>query len=150
WTWAGVTIPARIREQLEERFVEAMAYPEIDLPMYKPLVKKSSELFLPNINHIAQNSISLLETNQPFIEAYMVGLNHEFARELLWREYPTDQRGGYFRQFWEARAYHDDANLDPEALKEKLRDIPPIHLWSKFSKLGDHDNRELPGENEQE
>ena len=22
----------------------------------------------------------------------MVGLNHEFARELLWREYPTDQR----------------------------------------------------------
>ena len=27
------------REQLEERFVEAMAYPEIDLPMYKPLVE---------------------------------------------------------------------------------------------------------------
>jgi hypothetical protein len=150
WTWAGVTIPGRIKDQLEERFVEAMAYPEIDLPMYKPLVKRSSELFLPNINHIAQNSISLLETNQPFIEAYMVGLNHEFARELLWREYPTDQRGSYFRQFWEARAYHDDANLDAEALKEKLRDIPPIHLWSKFSKLGSHDHREEPGENEQE
>ena len=31
----------------------------------------------------------------------MVGLNHEFARELLWREYPTDQRGSYFRQFWD-------------------------------------------------
>ena len=150
WVWAGVTIPARIRDQLEERFVEAMAYPEIDLPMYKPLVDKSSELFLPNIQHIAQNSISLLETNQPFIESYMVGLNHEFARELLWREYPTDQRGSYFRQFWEARAYHDDANLSAEALKEKLRDIPPIHLWSKFSKLGDHDHREVPGENEEE
>jgi hypothetical protein len=150
WTWAGVTIPGRIKEQLEERFVEAMAYPEIDLPMYKPLAKRSSELFLPNINHIAQNSVSLLETNQPFIESYMVGLNHEFARELLWREYPTDQRGSCFRQFWEARAYHDDANLAPEALKEKLRDIPPIHLWSRFSKLGDHDHREVPGENEEE
>lgn len=150
WTWAGVTIPARIREQLEERFVEAMAYPEIDLPMYKPLVKRSAELFLPNINYIAQNSISLLETNQPFIESYMVGLNHEFARELLWREYPTDQRGSYFRQFWEAHGYHDDANLGQEALKEKLRDIPPIHLWSRFSKLGDHDHREVPGENEEE
>ena len=150
WTWASVTIPPRIKDQLEERFVEAMAYPEIDLPMYKPLVDRSSELFLPNIQHIAQNSISLLETNQPFIEAYMVGLNHEFARELLWREYPTDQRGSYFRQFWEARAYHDDANRSPEALKEKLRDIPPIHLWSKFSKLGDHDHREVPGENEEE
>ena len=32
----------------------------------------------------------------------MVGLNHEMARELLWREYPTDQRGSYFRQFWDA------------------------------------------------
>lgn len=30
-------------------------------------------------------------------KSYMVGLNHEFARELLWREYPTDQRGSYFR-----------------------------------------------------
>jgi hypothetical protein len=127
-----------------------MAYPELDLPMYKPLTKRSAELFLPNINFIAQNSISLLETNQPFIESYMVGLNHEFARELLWREYPTDQRGSYFRQFWEARAYHDDANLSAEELKEKLRDIPPIHLWSRFSKLGDHDHREVPGENEEE
>ena len=27
----------------------------------------------------------------------MVGLNHEMARELLWREYPTDQRGTPFR-----------------------------------------------------
>ena len=35
----------------------------------------------------------------------MVGLNHEFARELLWREYPTDQRGSYFRQFWDVSGY---------------------------------------------
>ncbi|MFT3901538.1 MAG: hypothetical protein QM727_00020 [Niabella sp.] len=26
-----------------------------------------------------------METNQKFIESYMVGLNHEFSRELLWR-----------------------------------------------------------------
>ena len=36
----------------------------------------------------------------------MVGLNHEFARKLLWREYPTDQRGSYFRQFWDVRELH--------------------------------------------
>jgi len=80
----------------------------------------------------------------------MVGLNHEFARELLWREYPTDQRGSYFRQFWEAIGYLDREKLDPEALKEKLCDIPPIHLWSKFNNLGDHDHREQPGDNEEE
>jgi hypothetical protein len=150
WVWGSVIIPARILSQLKEKFVEAMAYPEFDLPMYKPLVTYSSELFLPNINFIAQNSISLLETNQKFIESYLVGLNHEFARELLWREYPTDQRGSYFRQFWETRGYYDTEVLTAEELKEKLKDIPPIHLWSKYSNLGDHDNREVEGKNEEE
>ncbi len=145
-----VFIPLRIREQLAEHFVEAMAYPEFDLPMYEPLKKISSELFLPNINFIANNSISLLETNQKFIEAYMVGLNHEFARELLWREYPTDQRGSYFRQFWDVSSYLPEPGLTPEQLKEKLRDIPPLHRWSKTSELGDHDNREINGDKEEE
>jgi hypothetical protein len=150
WIWGNVIIPARIIDQLKEKFVEAMAYPEIDLPMYKPLADYSTELFLPNINFIEQNSISILETNQNFIESYMVGLNHEFARELLWREYPTDQRGSYFRQFWETRGFINTEGLTPEELQEKLRDIPPIHLWSKFSDLGDHDNRETAGEKEEE
>lgn len=150
WIWGSVVIPERIKVQLLEFFVEAMAYPEIDLPMYKPLADYSAELFLPNINYISQNSISLLETNQKFIESYMVGLNHEFARELLWREYPTDQRCSYFRQFWDPSGYHDTENLGPEELKEKLRDIPPIHRWLKRSDLGDHDHREVPGENEEE
>ena len=35
-------------------------------------------------------------------------------------------------------------------MREKLRDIPPLHTWSRFSKLGDHDHREKPGENEEE
>jgi hypothetical protein len=127
-----------------------MAYPVIDLPMYEPLKDLSSELFLPNINLIEPNSITLLETNQRFIESYMVGLNHEFARELLWREYPTDMRPSTFRQFWDVRGFFDTDNLDNEALKEKLRDIPPLHLWSKNSKLGDHDNREQGQDNEEE
>ena len=51
--------------------------------MYEDLKRISDELFLPNVQLIEQNSMTLLETNQPFIESYMVGLNHEFARELL-------------------------------------------------------------------
>ena len=149
-TFAGVFIPARIREKLGERFVEAMAYPEIDTPMYKPLVDKSNDNFLPNVDRIEPNTISLLETNQPFIEAYMVGLNHEFARELLWREYPTDQRGSYFRQFWDVSGYLDDGGVDPETLREQLKDIPPLHRWPKTSKLGEHDHRESDGEDEAE
>jgi hypothetical protein len=146
-TLAGVLIPPRIRDKLGERFVEAMAYPEIDVPMYKPLAAKSADYFVPNLDLIEQNTISLLEVNQPFIEAYMVGVNHEFARELLWREYPTDQRGSYFRQFWDVTGYlHDFADVDPAALREQLKDIPPLHLWSRASALGDHDHRDRGGD----
>lgn len=140
-----ILIPARIAAEIGETFTEAMAYPILDMPMYKPLVDISSELFLPNINFVPPNSISLLETNQKFIESYMVGLNHEFARELLWREYPTDQRGSYFRQFWDVSSFFNKDNLDDESLREKLRDIPPLDRWSRYSDLGEHDNRESDG-----
>ena len=38
----------------------------------------------------------------------------------------------------------------PEAFKEKLRDIPPIHKWPGDSALGTHDNREATTTNEDE
>lgn len=146
----NVLIPARILKVMGEEFKEAMVYPEIDIPMYKPLTDISADLFLPNINYIEQNSILLLETNQKFIESYMAGLNHEFARELLWREYPTDQRGSHFRQFWDASGCLVPGEPDEGALKERLRDIPQLHRWSKFSNLGDHDHREEQGDKEEE
>ncbi|NPC52600.1 hypothetical protein D7X99_07970 [Corallococcus sp. AB032C] len=144
---AGVFLPPRITVEQVDPFTEVMAYPVIDAPMYKPLAALSSELFLPNVNFIAPNSITLLETNQVFIEAYMVGLNHEFARELLWREYPTDQRGSPFRQFWDVSSYFDPQQTDDAALREQLRDIPPLNLWPLASKLGEHDARAPPGNN---
>jgi hypothetical protein len=150
FTRAQLVFPIHIIAQNGEVFREAMAYPEIDVPMYKPLMGLSNEHFLPNIDKIPQNTITVLETNQRFIEAYMVGLNHEFARELLWREYPTDQRGTCFRQFWDPSGVINDTGLSKDALREKLRDIPPIHSWSLASRLGDHDHREVPGETEEE
>ena len=143
-----IFIPDHLKENLDNSFTPVMAYPEFDMPMYKPLSDLSAELFLPNINLIEQNSITLLETNPRFIESYMVGLNHEMARELLWREYPTDQRGSYFRQFWDVSDFLPP-NPVPDDLKEQLRDIPPIHKWPKNSLLGKHNNREKDGDDSQ-
>jgi len=78
-----------------------LTYPEYKEAMYAALAEISSELVLPNVQRIPMDTFSLLEVNQRFIEAYLLGLNHEMARELLWREYPTDQRGSYFRRFWD-------------------------------------------------
>jgi hypothetical protein len=139
-----VLLPSWIIDNLTEQFTPVMAYPVIDTPMYKPLSDMSSELFLPHINLIPENSMTLLESNQRFIESYMVGLNHEMARELLWREYPTDQRGSYFRQFWDASLMLPPSPTPAD--REKLRDIPEIHKWSLQSNLGTHDLREANGQ----
>lgn len=142
---AGLAIPGRFKAALEEEFDEIMHHPVIDIPMYKPLEDLSKEFFMPNLALIPQNSVTAVETNQSFIEAYMVGLNHEFSRELLWREYPTDQRGTVFRQFWDVKGLLAPSGMSSEDFRESVRDIPKIHRWPRASKLGAHDNREPPG-----
>lgn len=129
---------------------EVMAYPDFEEPMYKKLVDQSNELLLPNLKLIPPNTISLLETNQKVIESYMVGVNHEMARELLWREYPTDQRGSYFRQFWDVTGVvKPDTGTPPAQLSEQLKDITPIHTWGRTSLLGGHNNRDAQGDESQ-
>jgi hypothetical protein len=105
-----------------------MAHPEFPQPMFRPLAAVSPDWILPGLFDVPADRVTLARTNQPFIEAYMVGLNHEFARELLWREYPSDQRGSYFRQFWEPTG----AAPTP--------DIEPIHGWDA-TPLGTHGAR---------
>jgi hypothetical protein len=124
---------------------EVMNYPDIKLGMYQPLDAISDEYFVPNLGLIPNNTLSLMRTNQPFIESYMVGLNHEFARELLWREYPTDQQGSPFRQFWDVSTYVDREGRDAKTLAEALKDIPPIHQWRNRSALGSHNQRAAEG-----
>jgi hypothetical protein len=130
-----------------DRIVPVLAYPDIKDGMYKPLVNISDELLVPNLALIPPNTISIMLTNQPFIEAYMVGLNHEFARELLWREYPTDQRGSPFRQFWDVTGVIAE-DEDEKARNERLKDLPPLHTWRQSEDLGEHDHRRGAGAGE--
>jgi hypothetical protein len=194
--------------QIENEFDQIMAAPKFHRPMYEPLRDISQDLLLPGLEYILQNTLGLLVTNQEFVESYMVGLNHEMARELKWREYPTDQRGSYFRQFWDVSNFIPTTSLtetlrteaenelnDPlilseirkeaesqlkdeglafndqiitaraekilaekiidrvnEKLKERLKDIKPIHQWRKKegnqfppTGLGENNNRPIPG-----
>jgi len=131
--------PERLLEP--EHLVPAMAYPDFDDAMYQGLRDISSDLLLPNIELIPQNTITLLLTNPPFIESYMVGLNTEFGKELLWREYPTDRRGSYFRQFWDVQGIiAPKSGEDPAELSERSKDITPIDTWLSNSDLGTHRN----------
>jgi hypothetical protein len=75
--------------------------PTFPQPAFDPLIKLSKDWIIPGLARVPPNTICLLEANQRFIEAYMVGLNFELGRELVWNGIPTDQRGSYFRQFWD-------------------------------------------------
>jgi hypothetical protein len=99
-----------------------MHAPKFPQPMYEPLRDLSQELLLPGLNDVKADTAIGLVTNRRFVEAYMVGLNFEMGRELLWRGYPTDQRGTYFDQFW-----------DRSSTVSQHADINPIHLWGDRS-----------------
>jgi hypothetical protein len=78
-----------------------MCAPEINRPMYEALGEYDREWLVPGLGTIAATDfLTLLSTNAAFTEAFLIGMNDEFSRELLWREYPTDQRGTYFKRFW--------------------------------------------------
>ncbi|HHG85341.1 MAG TPA: hypothetical protein ENJ82_11400 [Bacteroidetes bacterium] len=121
--------------------IPVMAYPVFPEPMYEAVKDLSVEYLVPNLELIPENSITLLESNQRFVESFMVGLNHEFGRELLWREYPTDQRGSYFRQFWDSKdAVNSSGATETTHTKDNL-DIKEIHSWAKYQPLGQHSPR---------
>ena len=56
--------------------------------------------------------------NAAYVEAFLLGANHELAREILWREYPTDLGGTWLRQFWDQAAAGNPANGDIEAVAD--------------------------------
>jgi hypothetical protein len=113
------------------------AAPTFSQPMYVPLRAVSPEWILPGAGQLERNTVSAVVTNQRFVEAYMVGLNHEMTRELLWREYPIDQRGTYFQQFWDARGWVAGSS---GATTPDLRDIKEVRLWG-MSQLGENTAR---------
>ncbi len=86
--------------------------PTFPQPMYEPLRDLSRDLLLPGVESVEPDTMLGLETNRRFVESYMVGLNVEMGRELLWRGFPTNQLGTYFDHFWGGGA-----------------DIKPLHTW---------------------
>ncbi len=107
-----------------------MAAPDFPQPLYEPLFKLSADWILTGLDSLPQDSVTVAATNERFIEAFMAGANDEMARTLLFNEFPTDQRGTYFRQFW-----------DVSAAELPAPDINPIAAWPKTAALGENSSR---------
>ena len=125
-----------------------MAYPRFPIPTYDYLKEISADYIIPNISEIDPDTITLMEPNKKFIEAFLAGMNHEFSRELLWREFPTDMRGSYFRHFWE---YNNNPNAEIQAnetteayvnrileFQNNAADVEEMHKWKANLLGGNH------------
>jgi hypothetical protein len=107
--------PARTDETALDPVRLSPVFPQ---PMVHSLTDLAQALVLPGLDRVPPNTVVPLETNSSFVEAYMVGLNTEMGRELLWRGYPTDLSATYFDRFW-------DAASSPG----RPSDIDPIATW---------------------
>jgi hypothetical protein len=93
------------------------ASPVFTQPMSEPLAALSQDWLLPGLERVPPDTVALLEPNERFIEAFVLGLNVEMGRELLWRDFPVDDpRATYFRHFW--RAVNPAANGDIARIAE--------------------------------
>jgi hypothetical protein len=82
-----------------------MAAPVFTRPMYQALDAYDRQWLIPGLAKMSEpDMVTVLLSNAEFIEAFLVGLSHELGRKLLWRGYPTDMRGTYFRRFWNGSA----------------------------------------------
>ncbi len=106
----AVTVSARLVGRISSRVVTGvarrddldpiMACPQFNDPMWQALRDLGPDWLLPGLQLVPPDTATLVRTNPRFVAAHLVGLNHEMMRELLWREYPTDQRGTAFHRFW--------------------------------------------------
>ena len=140
----------RYIEELTHTQYPVMAYPVYPEPAYYYLKQFSERFILPAAGSMPDNSMALFENNPIFVEAFLCGMNTEMGRELLWREYPTDTRGSYFRKFWDTEVKKD---IGKEIANDTFFDILPIHkwepqgvspqdVWSAHNKLG---KNHMPG-----
>ena len=92
-------VPTRM--PVAPRFAEPLLTRLLDLP-------GGGELLLPGVRDVAPNSVRLLEVNEAWVAAFLVGANHAWVRAALWNEFPLDVRATAFATFWP----HPDGSED--------------------------------------
>jgi hypothetical protein len=96
--------------------------PELDLPLWSFLSEKAPDWMLPGAGDLMDGDVVALSTNPTFVEALLVGANHQAVAELRWRNLPLVTRWSPLRKFWQRKA--------------KDVDILPIKTWPGASALG--------------
>ena len=86
----------------------------------------SPELLLPGVGTFDMDRVRLLEINEEFVAAFLVGANHEWSREALWREFPADLSATAFASLFDRPgdppAPGEDTDLNTELADVDIRE----------------------------
>jgi hypothetical protein len=96
--------------------------PELDLPLWSFLSTRSPDWMLPGAGDLREHDVVGLSTNPAFVEALLVGANHQATAELRWRNLPLVTRWSPLRKFWQRAGGEYD--------------IVPIKGWPDTEPLG--------------
>lgn len=96
--------------------------PELDLPLWSFLANASPDWLLPGIGDLPEDRVVGLATNPAFVEALLVGANHQTLGELRWRNFPIAGGWSPLRKFWQRAG----GRLD----------IVPIRQWPADTPFG--------------
>lgn len=116
----------------------------LDFPTWELLRQYDKEWLLPGVNGLEKDSITALQTNSSFIDAFMVGINTQFMSEMVWRDLAVARDCTPLRMFW-----------GPVDYKKQSRqpDIEPLLEWAMApdKHIGDLTHQTIqPGDPENE
>jgi hypothetical protein len=118
-----------LRYVIPRTFDRVMAFPHLLFPLSRKLEIIAPDVFLPGVGVLPNDFIMAVKTNPRFVEAVMIGANHEMGREMLWQGLPTDQRGTPFQRFWQRLDGKDDIEF--------------IHTWNALPLGGQAGSKEM-------
>jgi len=124
----GAQAPARVRicRRIEGIDCTRLTRPEfplrLDFPVWTLLNQYDKEWLLPGASQLEKDSITALQTNPTFIDAFMVGINSQFMNEMRWRDLAVDRSITPLRMFWGQVNY---------ATGRRQADIEPLGEWAK-------------------
>jgi hypothetical protein len=94
----------------------------LDFPTWGLLKQYDKEWLLPGASTLVKDSITALQTNPTFIDAFMVGINTQFMSEMRWRDLSVARTCTPLRMFWGQVNY---------ATQKRQADIQPLGEWAK-------------------
>ncbi len=93
----------------------------LDFPTWGLLKQYDKEWLLPGADSLEKDSVTALQTNPSFVDAFMVGINTQLMSEMRWRDLAVARTCTPLRMFWGQVDYTTHA---------RRADIEPLAEWA--------------------